>query len=1304
MDHSAFSESPDRRSVAASLLLPGLLAAAFIFGACGSGGGGGSSLVPGSGGSNPRLATVEYGLLADIYGLDSEGFTELYREDVMVGPDIQDERTALASVPNNQITYDFLSADPDNLQPRLLITRELGSSEFAAAFDALDDKLRVVSPGFFGSGQAQSLVPRNAALRLTFTHDLGITEEFFVERSTTGQVTGLKNTQAIQLLEITGNPNNPNTIGSFVQISTRLLPRGNQVIVDPVLLGSEGLQYQTRNNASGMPESPNQIGANMRLALALEGPMALPGLRADRVGQLNGMNNSGLQSVIRDFRSGNRNDNTPDVAKGYLRDPLPPRIVGQIVTYLEKVDDYNSTSQVVTLFKNGVSHELDVGDSIQLMIDNTGVPAAVTEITSEPSDDEGQPAIQHVRCIVRKQFRPGPGGKQIDILQDWDPSDPTRSNQFWQVNGSIPSYPTSVAAREPWLVQYAPLGVVITEFTAGDTSAGTTRDDPRFFVTFSPAPLPNSNGDPSPPNENVSPSAAAIIRFTKPVDLATVKPLDTFFFATRNLLDPVEEQNFITGLTIDPATFVRAKYWTPHLVGATRIDEDGSQTDLRLQPRLGFYLDDAMRADEGKPLAGKAFTYFMHVLGGPEGIKDLSGNPVDFQAQVAGALDYLVIEFSLDTRENTQTGRPLHENNLAVTVARRFASPDEDEQPSYYQQSEVQTPTGAVNPKAFNLQDVFGAVVHLSDGGLSARPTARVRQIVDDLNQQSPPPQNSFLRFCPFNIGSEEQVPAAAAGTKFGSPLQNPLNPFGCRLQTLWREIDTSLSRTDPLDFNLDVEQMFWAPYSALPIVFDEFDQMSLFLSHSEWRPENCVGAFGALPTLPNSGLVTTFDDNFAHNFAATGERETAPGGHPAYMDQAMTILPSLAVTEPNGVNRYLQLPEFDKPYFVWRDETSPLQGARSGIGRDTRLGGNSFIPFIISPFLTGRGRYVTEKNGNLQFNTGAWDSRDNFMISKTGQRDTFSGGLVGAVALPLLADFWTYPDSSVLPAANPFRASGANGWQVALAVQSSWKPNYRAYSAGGLVQQAPQLVDPTSQEWVKAGGGFTPNGGRTRSADNTVFWIMADFVKRQSVLTAGFVEILDPHRMPMPATDPRLGPYYSKVMPANVKPNYLFEFDPPLSQLPGGTSLIAEFRGAGLVDRLGNGGSATGMPWAAAINNYSPTSNQEAPDDVNFPLDPLKAGDAGIRKYDDRMLSGNPRNTWTHYYNRNVTDYTLDPNDLADDTYTNQYSGPNENFLTSDVKYINWRFVFENNVEANPPVTPVIDTFILTYRLEKQS
>ena len=36
----------------------------------------------------------------------------------------------------------------------------------------------------------------------------------------------------------------------------------------------------------------------------------------------------------------------------------------------------------------------------------------------------------------------------------------------------------------------------------------------------------------------------------------------------------------------------------------------------------------------------------------------------------------------------------------------------------------------------------------------------------------------------------------------------------------MWREIDLSLSRVNPDDFNLDIEQMYWAPFTGTVLVF----------------------------------------------------------------------------------------------------------------------------------------------------------------------------------------------------------------------------------------------------------------------------------------------------------------------------------------------------------------------------------------------------------------------------------------------------------------------------------------------------
>ncbi len=122
--------------------------------------------------------------------------------------------------------------------------------------------------------------------------------------------------------------------------------------------------------------------------------------------------------------------------------------------------------------------------------------------------------------------------------------------------------------------------------------------------------------------------------------------------------------------------------------------------------------------------------------------------------------------------------------------------------------------------------------------------------------------------------------------------------------------------------------------------------------------------------------------------------------------------------------------------------------------------------------------------------------------------------------------------------------------------------------------------------------------------------------------------------------------------------------------------------------------------PWRAVKNGYDPI-----PDAKNFPLDPLKAGDAGIRRFDDRpspLTGGTARNWWTYFYNRTVTTYTENLNTLMDPRFTSGFAGPLESFQPQDVKYFNWRFLMNNNVEASPSISPSIDTFMVSYRFER--
>jgi hypothetical protein len=277
------------------------------------------------------------------------------------------------------------------------------------------------------------------------------------------------------------------------------------------------------------------------------------------------------------------------------------------------------------------------------------------------------------------------------------------------------------------------------------------------------------------------------------------------------------------------------------------------------------------------------------------------------------------------------------------------------------------------------------------------------------------------------------------------------------------------------------------------------------------------------------------------------------------------------------------------------------------------------------------------------------------------------------------------------LPDGNGFIAAGTNGWQISVSVQSSFLPTFRMYSGGfsGSGALPAECVDPSSRSWDKAAGGFTPQGDETpNTGDNSTYWIMADFLKRTTVATAGFVDIINPHRVRADGSvDTRLGPYY---LPLDWRPVFSQDIQPPVDTLPGGTSINVEFRGASVTDP---------DPWRARVKRFFPLPNSK-----NFPLDPFKAADAGIRKFDNRATEGTggtARNWWTYFYNRTVTSYTEDPNTLMSPAFTDQFAGPFEEFEPKDVRYFNWRFVMTNNVDANPPVSPSMDSFSLAYRFQ---
>ena len=288
------------------------------------------------------------------------------------------------------------------------------------------------------------------------------------------------------------------------------------------------------------------------------------------------------------------------------------------------------------------------------------------------------------------------------------------------------------------------------------------------------------------------------------IDMRSASGFDTIFFATRDVLTwnsevdrPFDDiTTFLDKRGIDRADFDLEKFKTPHLIASRVFDADGSQTAIRMQTPHGFYLDDAMRdaaeEDEDLPFSEQRFHYFLHIVCGAKGLRDLSGNPIDLQAE--GPARASSSRSSSASTPVAATEARASRTTASSPLVRRFSSADEDERPNYYLDSEVEA--GAAG--SIRVADLFGPVSFSDEGELLARPATRSRKVVDGINQLPPPSQTSVLRWCPPQARNRPQIANPTGNTPFGQAIQNPFNPLGCRLQMAWREVDMSLSRTDP--------------------------------------------------------------------------------------------------------------------------------------------------------------------------------------------------------------------------------------------------------------------------------------------------------------------------------------------------------------------------------------------------------------------------------------------------------------------------------------------------------------------------
>lgn len=492
------------------------------------------------------VPVVQYGRLVDVYGLRSRNgntVRELYWAGMLSGP----------TKPNDhKRPYETLPSNPDSLRGRVLINHEIGSPEFLAAVDRLDNGVIRLTPG-----TSDDPVPRNAAIRITFLPRLELDPA---------------TRDAIGLVELQNNS---------AAVTMRITRCGNTFLVDPVVFGTEALRRQVRNSV-GMPASKGD-SPNVRLRIDLDKLL---------VGQ------PGAGKIQFVFRAANAAEKSPIMVAGMLRDPDPPRILGEMTMYLERVQQLNANTKLLTILRSGIEQTPGQGDILRLYDGSTKSPVAALEILQDAPDPLGEESSRRVRVMVRMVR----DLKGADLLERMDP----------RKLAGCPRKPGR--QRDEFLAKRAPRIVLLTAY---DPRRG---DKPSNFVRFSKASVSNTKRN----REDIPPMASCWVRFSKSIDLATLDTLDTIYFADKERAAPGKQRY-------------------SHLIPSRLYAEDSAGMSFRLQPPLGFKLTQAMRQqgiqDRRKPFHKRRNRYFLNLVGGKAGIKDRFGLPLTSPLTLGFALD-----------------------------------------------------------------------------------------------------------------------------------------------------------------------------------------------------------------------------------------------------------------------------------------------------------------------------------------------------------------------------------------------------------------------------------------------------------------------------------------------------------------------------------------------------------------------------------------------------------------------------------------------------------------------------------------
>lgn len=425
---------------------------------------------------------------------------------------------------------------------------------------------------------------------------------------------------------------------------------------------------------------------------------------------------------------------------------------------------------------------------------------------------------------------------------------------------------------------------------------------------------------------------------------------------------------------------------------------------------------------------GVSESYLFDLIGGTSGVVDLAGNPLVF--------DLPAVTFTLNPNSATAT-------NSGITLT--FSSVDEEI---------VLDGGGNIIP---NTAEVAGQQLYnLSLGIVTPRPVTR------------------------FKINLDTSQAVILAMNQLTLPIVTPLSKFGSKLMGVWRYCDMSFSVVDPVNHNIDVEGLSWAPFSPV-VQVDQFPELQISLCHSKFLPDEVINPQSNLPTNPASGLVANFLNN-----QLDSANDPLKIVHPKSLGYAISPSDTFLSTSGSGfllqpwpLNRTIPPSQFR--YYTWRDTS--IQAVAAPFGNGVDMG--------------------------IQVQLG--------LANQAGK--IYPVSKVPTIGLPLLMEYRVYPNNFSI---------GLNGFRVAFALNSSAAPYFRSFSTGGVLGTGQTVtVDPDNEPFAR--GGINPVTGQTTPPlDNTLYYGQCDFVVRVSRMFSRWFDTgqtttvyLSPVVEPLPVNQP---------------------------------------------------------------------------------------------------------------------------------------------------------------------------------------